>query len=66
MSGERGDVDIESVQEWKDILAELCKGYDPDTIFNMDETGLFLRTPPSQLIFQNVKIEPVRNGQRKG
>ena len=35
MSGERGDVD--------DLVCEdICEGYEPKGIFNMDETGFFI------------------------
>ena len=42
MSGERGDVDI-VVEDWKSKLHELCQGYDPKDIFNMDKTGVFFK-----------------------
>ncbi len=41
--GERGDVNIEVVSEWKARLPELIDGYDASDVFNMDETGLFFR-----------------------
>jgi hypothetical protein len=43
MSGERGDVNVESVEDWKKKLPNLCEGYDQKDIFNMDETGLFFK-----------------------
>ncbi len=42
-SGERGDVNIETVTTWKERLPEIIKDYEPKDIFNMDETGLFYR-----------------------
>ncbi len=42
-SGERGDVNIETVSTWKERLPEIIKDYEPKDIFNMDETGLFYR-----------------------
>jgi hypothetical protein len=43
MSGERGDVNVESVEDWKKKLPNLCEGYDQKDIFNMDETDLFFK-----------------------
>ena len=43
MTGERGDVDTTTVDDWKKKLPALCEGYRPEDIFNMDETGLFFR-----------------------
>lgn len=41
MSGERGDVNTDTVNDWKEKLKLICKGYEPKNIFNIDETGLF-------------------------
>ena len=43
MSGERGDVDGEVVEEWVQRLPSICADYQPRDIFNMDETGLLYR-----------------------
>lgn len=43
MSGERGDVNTDTVNDWKEKLKLICKGYEPKNIFNMDETGLFFQ-----------------------
>lgn len=43
MNGERGDVDLQTVNEWTQKLPTLCEGYSPSNIFNLDETGLFFR-----------------------
>lgn len=43
MSGERGDVQQHTVNEWKSRLPDLCKDYSAENIFNMDKTGLFFR-----------------------
>ena len=40
-SGERGDVDTETVTEWKKKLPTVIEGYELANVFNMDETGLF-------------------------
>ena len=43
MSGERGDVDNSVCEDWIKKLPEICEGYEPKDIFNMDETGVFYR-----------------------
>lgn len=43
LSGESADVSDASVDDWKSKLPNLCAGYAPKDIFNMDETGLFYR-----------------------
>ena len=43
LHGEAGDVADETVADWKSKLTELCAGYSPRDIYNMDETGLFFR-----------------------
>ena len=43
MTGERADVDLTKVTNWKDRLEGLYCGYGKADVFNMDETGLFFR-----------------------
>ena len=43
MSGERGDVNQATVDEWKQRIPTVCEGYSPADIFNMDESGFFYR-----------------------
>ena len=43
MSDERGDVDNSVCEDWIKKLLEICEGYEPKDIFNMDETGVFYR-----------------------
>ncbi|XP_053406646.1 tigger transposable element-derived protein 4-like [Mercenaria mercenaria] len=62
MSGERGDVDKTVVQDWKDKLPSLCEGYEPENIFNMDETGLFYRDSTKSTYFK--KGEDCSGGKR--
>ena len=40
ITGERGDVDTTTVDDWKKKLPGLPEGYRPKDIFNMNETGL--------------------------
>ncbi|XP_053405127.1 tigger transposable element-derived protein 4-like [Mercenaria mercenaria] len=63
MSGERGDVDKTVVQDWKDMLPSLCEGYEPENIFNMDETGLFYRDSTKSTYFK--KGEDCSGGKRQ-
>lgn len=44
MCGERGDVRRETVEEWTSRLPNICNGYEPRDIFNMDETGIFFKS----------------------
>ncbi|XP_069102035.1 tigger transposable element-derived protein 4-like [Argopecten irradians] len=41
ISGERGDVKIATVHNWKSKLPKLCENYEPAGIFNMDETDYY-------------------------
>ncbi|XP_053405027.1 uncharacterized protein LOC128558824 [Mercenaria mercenaria] len=43
MSGDRGDVKEDCVNDWKRKLPTLCEGYHEKGIMNMDKTGLFYR-----------------------
>ena len=52
MSGERGTVDMTTVDSWKERLPTVCEGYSPSDIFNMDETGLFYRDTTKSTYFQ--------------
>ena len=44
MSGERGDVHVDVVNDWKSRIPSVCEGYTPSDIFNMDETGIFYKS----------------------
>lgn len=44
MSGERGDLNQETVSDWKARLPTICKDFEPQDIFNMDETGIFFKS----------------------
>jgi predicted transcriptional regulator len=51
MSGERGSVDQQVTTDWKEKLPSLCEGFEPEDIFNMDETGLFYRDSAKSTFF---------------
>ena len=46
VSGESGDVSGLTVSSWKERLPEIVKGYEPDDIWNMDESGVFWQALP--------------------
>lgn len=48
--GESGSVNETVCDDWKDKLAELTAGYDPEDIFNADETGLFYKCLPDKTL----------------
>ena len=48
VSGERAATDQVGADDWiKNVLPEVIAGYDPNDVFNADETGLFYRVAPS-------------------
>ena len=63
-SGERADVDIAIVEDWKEKLPTLLEGYNPFDIFNMDETGLFSIQLGTKLCLKKVKNAVVVRKQR--
>lgn len=59
ISGEGAAVDENLVKKFKDSITNLCDGYHPRYVYNLDETGLFhhlLSTLPSDMTVQNSKI----------
>ena len=48
LTGKRGDVDKETVEDWKKSLPSLCGRHALKDIFNCDETGLYWRALPSK------------------
>ncbi|KAI4472174.1 hypothetical protein MML48_1g05654 [Holotrichia oblita] len=48
--GEAKDVNNETVEEWKNKLQDIIKGYEPCDIANCDETGLLFRALPSKTL----------------
>lgn len=48
--GESGTVDDKVCNEWMEMLADLTAGYDPEDIFNVDETGLFYKCLPDKTL----------------
>ena len=50
-TGERGEVNMDTVNDWIERIPSLCDGYEPRNIFNMDETGLFYRDSTRSTFF---------------
>ena len=48
--GESASVDAEVVEDGRKKLRESLHEYSPDRIYNMDETGLFLRLEPNKTL----------------
>lgn len=61
-SGERASVDNTVVDNWRKKIGEICEGYSPSDIFNMDETGLFYREGTKTTFFK--KGETCAGGKR--
>lgn len=52
LSGESADVDENVVNSWQINLANVCAGYKPEDIFNIDETGLNYKQIPKKSYVQ--------------
>ena len=48
ISGEAGDVSKTTVDSWKERLPDILQGWEPENIWNMDETGQFFRALPNK------------------
>lgn len=48
LHGEGAEVSEEVVEQWMEKIPELCVGYEPKNIFNVDETGMFFRAVPTK------------------
>lgn len=64
--GESAKVDDGVCTQWKDKLAELCAGYEPDNVYNADETGLFFKCLPDKtLSFKGDKCHGGKNSKHR-
>lgn len=50
LSGESAELDMETVNHWRENIMELMDGYELKDILNCDETGLFYRALPSHTL----------------
>ena len=64
MPGERGDIDKNVVENWKEKLPKLCEGYEPKNIFNMNETGVFFKDTTRKLFILRSRTVRVGKGLR--
>jgi predicted DNA-binding protein YlxM (UPF0122 family) len=46
--GESASVDIATVDEWRNRLSSIIDKYDPNDVYNADETGLFFKALPNR------------------
>ncbi|CAM4823844.1 unnamed protein product [Rotaria magnacalcarata] len=60
--GESAAVDIATVEEWRDRLSSIIDEYDPNDVYNADETGLFRYSLPNRSLV-TVK-ETCKGGKR--
>ncbi|XP_066274905.1 tigger transposable element-derived protein 4-like [Branchiostoma lanceolatum] len=60
--GESASVSNATVEEWKDKLAQITRGYAPEDLYNMDETGLFFRATTTKTLC--VKGEQCSGGKQ--
>ena len=54
--GESAAVDLTTVDEWKKRLVSIIDSYDPDDIYNADETGLFFKALPNRSLITTKDI----------
>ena len=45
---EADDVSITTAEAWIEQLAELCQGYEPQIVLNLDELGIFFKDLPEK------------------
>ena len=45
-AGEDGDVSKETLESWNERVREITRGWSPENVSNMDETGIFWRGLP--------------------
>ena len=50
LHGEAGSVSIEHLPEARRKLKEIISQFNPDDVYNADETGLFFRMTPNQTL----------------
>ena len=48
VAGEDGDVNEVTLDSWQERVKELTKGYAPENVWNMDETGQFWKALPDK------------------
>ena len=59
LCGEADEIPTTTVEAWIERLPELCQGYEPQNILNLDELGLFFKASPEKGLVE-------KNKKRKG
>ena len=62
IAGEDGDVKDETIESWNERVREIIRGWKPEDVWNMDETGSFWRRLPETSL--NEKGQRCNGGKR--
>jgi predicted DNA-binding protein YlxM (UPF0122 family) len=62
LSGESAAVDVSIVDEWQNRLSSIIDKYDPNDVYNADETGLFFKALPNRSLV--LAKESCKGGKR--
>ena len=62
ISGEAASVNSETIEDWTSRLPVILANYDPDDVYNCDETGLFFKLLPDRTFV--IKKEECKGGKR--
>ena len=55
LHGESASADLEGAANFLQRLEEMCQGYEPEDVFNADETGLFYKAIPKKSLVEKYK-----------
>ena len=66
ISGECLSVFETTVESWMERIKEFCKGYDQKDIWNINESGCFLKALPGRGLAQKGKKAKVEKRQSRG
>ena len=65
ISGESGNIDLVTAENWKRSISTLIAGYDLENVFNMDETGFFRCLPDSTLSHVSESCKGGKQGKNR-
>ncbi|XP_032227460.2 tigger transposable element-derived protein 6-like [Nematostella vectensis] len=54
-AGEDGDVSLETLESWNERVREITRGWKPENVWNMDETGSFWKGLPDSSLNERGK-----------
>ena len=57
LCGEADYVSTTNIEAWIERLPELCKGYEPQNILNLDELGLFFKALQEKRLTEQKKAK---------